>query len=383
MKNIVLCGSMTFIEKMKDFSTILSGMGFYPIVPEEGNWSEINDKDIDKYKRKVSRDHFDKIADKSTYAILVVNEDKNGKKNYIGANTFAEIALAFYFEKEIYILNDIYQPYKDELLAWGSQVLNGSIRGIGSQPVTQTYELISEWREVYKSGSKAIKIYSQEKSHDYVAGKARIQSLVYNAGLPVPLVYGVKEFDGRLAIEMDYVKDESFMDENVIGDMRVEALEVMAALQNKLNAINAESFGLPKFSTLIADEIKQTRFLTEQIKSKVLELLNRLDIGKLNLCHGDFHGGNIIFDGEKHWIIDWDGASTGDPAADACMTYFYEKRFHPHAADMYLHSYCKYSNISQDEILAWQPVIAAYQVNINTKAERDFILSVINKWYSE
>jgi len=31
--------------------------------------------------------------------------------------------------------------------------------------------------------------------------------------------------------------------------------------------------------------------------------------------------------------------------------------------------------------LAWQPVIAAYQVNINTKEERDFILDIIDEWY--
>jgi len=130
MKNIVLCGSMTFIEKMKDFPAILSEMGFAPIIPEEGNWDGIRYEDINEYKRKVSRDHFNKIADRNTYAILVINESKNGKDNYIGANTFAEIALAFYFEKKIYILNGIYPPYKDELLAWGSQMLDGNIKDL-------------------------------------------------------------------------------------------------------------------------------------------------------------------------------------------------------------------------------------------------------------
>ena len=130
MKSIVLCGSMTFIGKMKSFSSILSEMGYVPIIPEEDSWHEIRDENINEYKSKVSRDHFSKIADKNTCAILVVNERKNGKDNYIGANTFAEIALAFYFEKEIYILNGIYPPYKDELLAWGSQTLNGNIQEI-------------------------------------------------------------------------------------------------------------------------------------------------------------------------------------------------------------------------------------------------------------
>ena len=128
MRNIVLCGSMTFIENMKGLSSTLSKLGLFPIIPEEDKWNEIRDKNINEYKRKVSRDHFDKVSDKDTFAILVVNENKNNIDNYIGANTFAEIALAFYSEKEIFILNGLYQPYEDELVAWGVQVLNGNIQ---------------------------------------------------------------------------------------------------------------------------------------------------------------------------------------------------------------------------------------------------------------
>jgi len=130
MKTIVLSGSMVFIDKMRELSEVLSDMGFVPIIPNEDNWSELNEDEINEYKAKMSRQYFDKIADKDTHSILVVNESKNNVDNYIGANTFAEIALAFYFGKKIYVLNDIYKPYADELLAWGSQVLNGDIHKI-------------------------------------------------------------------------------------------------------------------------------------------------------------------------------------------------------------------------------------------------------------
>lgn len=48
--------------------------------------------------------------------------------NYIGANTFAEIAIAFYFGKKVFLLNDIYEPYSDELIAWGAIPLKGEIK---------------------------------------------------------------------------------------------------------------------------------------------------------------------------------------------------------------------------------------------------------------
>ena len=127
MKNIVLSGSMVFIDRMREYSKVLSEMGFVPVIPDEDNWNEISEAEINNYKAKVSREHFDKIADKDTHSIFVVNEPKNNVDNYIGANTFAEIALAFYFGKKIYVLNGIYKPYADELLAWGSQVLNGDV----------------------------------------------------------------------------------------------------------------------------------------------------------------------------------------------------------------------------------------------------------------
>jgi aminoglycoside phosphotransferase (APT) family kinase protein len=215
-----------------------------------------------------------------------------------------------------------------------------------------------------------------------VVEMARIQALAYNAGLPVPAVYGVKKIDeDKIALEMDYIKSEPFMYDDMNANEREKALDIMANLQCMINGIDASSFDLPAFSKLITAEIKETSYLTNPIKDKVFDLLFRLDTGKTMLCHGDFHSANIVFDGKKHYVIDWDGASTGDPAADVCMTYFYEKRFNPHTADIYLHAYCKNSNITQKDILAWQPVIAAYQVNINTKEQRDFIIDIIDEWY--
>lgn len=247
----------------------------------------------------------------------------------------------------------------------------------------ENYELISDWREIYRDGNKALKMYSKKTSYEYVTEMARIHLLAYNAGLPVPAVYGVKNIDGRFALEMDYIKSKPFMNEDTSEDERVKSLKIMAELQCRLNTVNAEDFCLPKFSTSIAEEIKRTSYLTEQIKNKVFDLLFRLDTGKTNFCHGDFHGGNIVFDGEKHWIIDWDGAGVGDPASDACMTYFYEKRYKLHTADIYMQEYCRISKIKQEDFLAWLPIIAAYQVNIKTEDQRDYILSVINECFSE
>jgi hypothetical protein len=105
---------------------VLTGLGFVPIIPGVEKWEE-GKEDINKYKAEVSRGHFNHVVDKNTYAVLVINENKNGIVNYIGANTFAEIAFAFYFGKKIFILNGVYAPYGDELSAWGACFLNGKM----------------------------------------------------------------------------------------------------------------------------------------------------------------------------------------------------------------------------------------------------------------
>ena len=127
MSRIVISGSMQFLNEMKKYKRLIEKKGFTVILPEEDNWDKITPEQINNFKRIVSKRYFDIIADANTTALLVVNSDKKGVKNYIGANTFDEIAIAFYFEKKIYLLNDIYGPYSDELLAWNVIPLKGNL----------------------------------------------------------------------------------------------------------------------------------------------------------------------------------------------------------------------------------------------------------------
>lgn len=74
-----------------------------------------------------SRAHLDRIVNAENEIILIVNAAKDGIENYIGPNSFAEIAFGFYYHKKVYLLNDIYEPYKDELIGWNIVPLKGDI----------------------------------------------------------------------------------------------------------------------------------------------------------------------------------------------------------------------------------------------------------------
>lgn len=75
--------------------------------------------------------HFDEICKDEIDVLSAVNDTKNNIENYIGHNTFAEIAMAFYKQKKVYVLNDLYEPYLDELEGWGVIPLKGDLEGIG------------------------------------------------------------------------------------------------------------------------------------------------------------------------------------------------------------------------------------------------------------
>ena len=68
---------------------------------------------------------------KESDAVLAVNVDKNGIKNYIGGNTFLEIGFAHVLNKKVYLLNDIPDiGYKDEIIAIQPIILNGDLSKI-------------------------------------------------------------------------------------------------------------------------------------------------------------------------------------------------------------------------------------------------------------
>ena len=119
MTNIVLCGSMKVKDKILEVANQLEEKGYNVLLPVECM------KGLDKII--ASRAHLDRICNPDTDIVLIVNATKNNIEDYIDPNSFAEIAFGFYFGKKVYLLNDIYQPYEDELVGWKITPLNGDL----------------------------------------------------------------------------------------------------------------------------------------------------------------------------------------------------------------------------------------------------------------
>jgi len=230
-------------------------------------------------------------------------------------------------------------------------VLNLEIAGQGATTI------------IYRDGNTAIKLY-ENAPFDEADSEADRQRFAYSAGLPVPAVYGVRRFENNaVALDMEYIDGKPIMQPGMDRDKRNNAIRTLIKLQHEVHKVHAS--GLPKMHDRLNWKINTEQHLDEHQKNKLLSLLSSLDSNSDFLCHGDFHPLNILFDGSKHWIIDWMDATAGNPLADACRTYLIFKQYMSRSAGIYLKAFCKETNSKQDDVLAWLPIVAAARLNEN------------------
>jgi hypothetical protein len=148
---ITICSSANFYEQAGKIKEQLEALGLTVIIPAMAEkMKENGDYDVSHYKtwyadpgdyhKKASlmHGHFDEVA--KADAILVLNYEKNGKQNYIGANVLMEMALAFHMKKPIFILNEMPtdSAFEEELHGMMPIILHGKPEDLPRQLETAT-----------------------------------------------------------------------------------------------------------------------------------------------------------------------------------------------------------------------------------------------------
>ena len=127
---IAICGSMSVAKKMLDIKKELEDKRHIVVTPK--NIEKYADGSIDvenkweKIELDVIKAYFEEI--KNSDAILIINEDKNDIKNYVGGNGLIEMAFAHVLNKKIFLLNPVPKMnYSDEIEAMTQVILNGDL----------------------------------------------------------------------------------------------------------------------------------------------------------------------------------------------------------------------------------------------------------------
>ncbi|MEA1993086.1 MAG: hypothetical protein U9N35_01635 [Euryarchaeota archaeon] len=137
---IAICASLEFTHKISEIAEKLEEQDHEVIIPKTAELILEGELRLEKIKEEkdtgtivkrakrldVIRHYFKKIRE--TDAVLVLNYDKQGTKNYIGGNVFLEMGFAHVLNKKIFLLNGIPKvPYKDEIEVMDPIILHGEL----------------------------------------------------------------------------------------------------------------------------------------------------------------------------------------------------------------------------------------------------------------
>lgn len=134
---IGIIGSMQHTEKMMEVRDHLISLGHEALLTKLAE-PFVGKSDDEKERIKIDqKQNKDAIREfwrqmQGMDAVLVVNLDKNGIKNYIGGNTLMEIGFAHVLNQKIFLLNPIPDIpfYKTEIEAVKPVILNGDLKRI-------------------------------------------------------------------------------------------------------------------------------------------------------------------------------------------------------------------------------------------------------------
>jgi hypothetical protein len=138
---ITICGSMRFFREMKSAKEKLEKQGIEVLTPPLLDFheykKELGEKKYFEMKKNFTMQHFERIQ--KSDAILVLNYDKDGKKNYLGGAVLMELAVAFFLNKKIFLLNDVPKDlsYSEEIIALRPIVLNEKLENLKEKELTE------------------------------------------------------------------------------------------------------------------------------------------------------------------------------------------------------------------------------------------------------
>lgn len=132
MKIFIIC-SKAFYKNIPPIKEKLEEMGheitlpnsYYTPEAEAESWS-LGEKEHAEFKARMfckSKETIEKMD-----AVLTLNFEKHGQKNYIGGATFLELYEAFMANKKIYLYNDIPEGMLyDEIQGFGPTIIQGNL----------------------------------------------------------------------------------------------------------------------------------------------------------------------------------------------------------------------------------------------------------------
>jgi Ser/Thr protein kinase RdoA (MazF antagonist) len=157
--------------------------------------------------------------------------------------------------------------------------------------------------EIYLWGDgHVLKLYRDWCPPDWVEYEARVARAIYQAGIPSPEPLEIVEVNSRRGLVYEHVEGISMLqDMNARPWRLIEHARSLADLQVQIHKKSIR--GLPSYKDRLRFDISRSAHLNPVLREKALAALDILPDGE-NVCHGDFHPGNVLLTEAGPIVID-------------------------------------------------------------------------------
>lgn len=259
------------------------------------------------------------------------------------------------------------------------------------QEITQgNTAVLYAWKD-----NQVLKLFRDWFPYDGIVYEARVARAVYESGLSIPAVGEIVQVAERHGIVYGRVSGRSMMEVLMerpsLGETYAQQL---ADLQHHMHTSPIQP-NIPHLHDRIRQRLSG---LSPELASLRDALLARLETmpKESQLCHGDFHPGNVmVSDDGEIVIIDWIDAALGNPAADVARSSIlmlggianvggFEgelkklvNRFH----EVYFERYFSLNPGVKEEYERWMPLVAAARLLENVPG-KSFLLAEAKKVFA-
>lgn len=240
--------------------------------------------------------------------------------------------------------------------------------------------------------NKVLKLGYPLAPSDWIVEEFNIGKHILDLGLPIPKVYERVRINDREGIVFEKIEGLSLEVELCSKPWNVKRYARMfAELHTRVHKVPAPVQLGSQQDWVKEEVITENRFLTSELRHKVMALLDTLPDGN-RLCHGDFHPGNIVMTKRGPVIIDWMTASRGNAVGDVARTSVLLKVgkspvgplaqrlldiigniFH----SAYIKAYVQLRPEPQQQFKIWQAVMAASILGVSIPEETEGLLNII------
>jgi uncharacterized protein (TIGR02172 family) len=247
--------------------------------------------------------------------------------------------------------------------------------------------------EIFSWGNnKVLKLGYPSAPSDWIEEEFNIGKYIHDVGLPVPKVYERVRINDREGLVFEKVEGPSLEAELCSKPWNTKRYaQVLAELHVRVHQVPAPAHLGSQRDWVKEEIITENRFLTSELRHKVMALLDALPDGNA-LCHGDFHPGNIVMTKRGPVIIDWmtatKGSAVGDVARTSVLLRVGKSPVGPIAQRVldiigsafhstYIKTYVQIRPEQQQQIRIWQIAMAASHLGVSVPEERAGLLNII------